>query len=731
MLGRAPSSSVRSEKSSLSSKNISKRTTFKTKNLLRKRNDLIVFHQDEDVTPKLLVPIETNPNAKHDVLSLSQLEIRSHYEVSFFGNMSHSVLHTLHTNLHTQSALFAATSQSYSTVANRDELENDSQTLPFSRSSESESEEAHVFYTPPVIMPKTVTIVLAETPVLYLLEITSSTEIKGTDEGYQTEIDNERYDYLTVGKGKNRKTTNAEIQTVINILKTRSTNARRPHHANEYTFASYWDMHDTYGAKEADTKLKKDVKAKLRDESHSNLGEEEDIRPEDVMMEELLKNPRFQKSVLIMERVLANNIYNQQQKRFRGLIEQDPFRPDIEFKYNLELLWTFKTPMVESHPVTSLQWHPYNTDILAAGYGKFYYSDTKPGIVYCWNVKNPKQPEREYRYTHPVTSVAFSQYEPNLLAVGLYDGTVSILDICKKNVEQLMVTKQHLTYSYEPIWQIEWFAPDGYNINEYHVICVCEDGRVCSFIATKTNDLIQVEMMKVFSTESKIKGVFKPKQCAANEIPILKTSAALTITKDPNEENIYFVGTGEGTLHKCSENYQNQHIDVIMAHSAAVYGMQFSHFCPKVFLTCGADACINIWIGDIKEPIATLCKSLSPVEGAEWCPANSTIIANISGNDIFLWDLQRKTYLPASEHTSPTGCRNTVIKFSPSGKNLIIGDIEGNIHVFTLTDLPFPPFYQAEMLEQVLYKSLITRKDLVEQIKRVGLCFKTGESAIY
>lgn len=622
--------------------------------------------------------------------------------MSVFGNVSTSML-------------YSYVGTSYGSVINKDDFFDDSRSA-HSDDSTTPFEELGT-YVPPIIMPTTLHLTLTETPVMYLLDIVSKTEVKGTSEAELVEKDNEYYDYLTIGKGRNRKTTNAEIQTEINLLKTRSTIAKRYTRRNEETFASEWEMYDTYGV--ADLESTTQVHSKSKEE------EIKIITPEE-QMKSLMLNSKFQESVLIMERVLANNVFNNKQKTFRGLIEQDPFRPDIEFKYKLELLWTFKSSYTTGFPVTSMQWHPQNNDILAVGYGKFYYSDTKKGLVCCWNVKNPKQPEREFYFNVPVTSLAFSDNEPNLIAVGLYDGTVSILDISRKHVDVVVMTKKHLVTNYQPVWQIAWFPPDGYNIYDNHVICVGQDGRVCSFVATKTNDLNEIEMMCVFRSESKLKGVYQPKPCPSNEIPISKTNATLTITKHPLDECIYYIGTSEGGVHKCSKNYQHQHIDVLVCHAGPIYAVEFSHYLPKLYLTCGADSCICIWVEDIKEPLITMTKTMFPVEGAEWCPANATIIANISGNSIFLWDVQRKTYLPASEHVNPENCRCTNIKFAPSGKNLVVGDIEGNVHVYTLKDMPFPPFYQAKMLEQVILKNLVTRTDLVTKIRKENMFKETS-----
>lgn len=313
--------------------------------------------------------------------------------------------------------------------------------------------------------------------------------------------------------------------------------------------------------------------------------------------------------------------------------------------------------------------------------------------------------------------------------MGLYDGTVALLDISPKDVELIMQTKPTANTSYEPIWDLDWFEPDDYNINDNHIIAVCEDGSVSSYVGTKSNDLLRVEMLQTYLSESKMKGVYKPKQCAANEIPITKSASALKIRRHPEEPTVFFVGTGEGTIHKCSENYQHQHVDVFMAHSGPIYGIQFSHYCTKLFLTCGADSCIRLWVEELKEPLVTLSIAFNPIDGAEWCPSNSTIIANICNTSIFLWDLQRKTYKPASEHQNPNNCRNTVLKFSPSGKNLAIGDIEGNLHIFALMDVPFPPFYQAQMLEQVMFKILTTRPDILDKVKTSGLIFESGTNS--
>lgn len=57
---------------------------------------------------------------------------------------------------------------------------------------------------------------------------------------------NSRYQYLTVGKGRNRKFFSAETQTVDAMRVNEATEATTPACRPKYAFASIWDMHDTY-----------------------------------------------------------------------------------------------------------------------------------------------------------------------------------------------------------------------------------------------------------------------------------------------------------------------------------------------------------------------------------------------------------------------------------------------------------------------------------------------------
>lgn len=67
-----------------------------------------------------------------------------------------------------------------------------------------------------------------------------------TSEGQVVKEENERYEYITVGAGSNRKLADAETQTTKIYKKSRSTYKEGPKRVNKGTFVNNWVMYDTY-----------------------------------------------------------------------------------------------------------------------------------------------------------------------------------------------------------------------------------------------------------------------------------------------------------------------------------------------------------------------------------------------------------------------------------------------------------------------------------------------------
>lgn len=243
-------------------------------------------------------------------------------------------------------------------------------------------------------------------------------------------------------------------------------------------------------------------------------------------------------------------------------------------------------------------WSEANPDILAVGYGKFFYTDVTTGMVLIWNVKNPVQPERLYRFEQPVTAINFSKQNPNLLGVGFYDGVVRLLDISAREPRIIGISSKD-SPSFEPMWQIAFYQGSDYFKDEEQIITAGQDGRISHFRQQDTVELIYSQIMRIARPEGKLKGIGTLRRCHVPGIPVTRYASALVIQQHPVDLNIYYVGTSEGTIHKCSRNYYHQHLDLFLAHDGPIYVMKFSPFCNKMFLTCGDDWKVRIWVDGI------------------------------------------------------------------------------------------------------------------------------------
>lgn len=123
--------------------------------------------------------------------------------------------------------------------------------------------------------------------------------------------------------------------------------------------------------------------------------------------------------------------------------------------------------------VVALDWNPLNEDILAVGYGKFYFTDSTTGIIMIWNIKNPVQPERHYDISAAITSLQFSKQHCNLLAIGLADGKVEILDISKREKTVLHKCSPKDSMNFEPVWQVLCLLNGWINVMEFFVFTSC------------------------------------------------------------------------------------------------------------------------------------------------------------------------------------------------------------------------------------------------------------------
>ncbi|XP_039298126.1 dynein intermediate chain 4, axonemal [Nilaparvata lugens] len=552
-----------------------------------------------------------------------------------------------------------------------------------------------------------VVLVVRETQTTWLLDINGYVEQQLVSDKESDDIQ-QQIDDCIQRRLKNKR--DCFIQTANFVCKKKAVQTSAVERKDINVFASEWDLYDnsrklqqTPDSETGQDNVDGDEDASERTFPHSQssaqidgrgFNENEDQEEEEEVAEEKRLNslPAFDNVVLITERLLASNTYTKQQTEFAGFDSQKGgLRSGIH--YHMSLLWTFTHEEFANMTVTAISWNTSNQNIVAVGYGKYYFKENVDGAVGCWNVKNPDRPERLFRMKSVVTTLSFSKKKPNLLAVGCYAGTITVFDISCRTGNPVIINRN--VRASGPVWDLQWFIYTDFVKEIEEIISIGQTGEVWKW--NHEDEHQHFQLMTLQYTPPRLEPMVNKKlDRTEGAVSInVKNMCGLSISVHPGKPMIYYVSTSEGSILKCAVNHPDQAIDIFPGHTGSVYGIKHSPFSNSIFLTYGSDWVVYLWAENINEPLIKLqsIKDKACVEGAKWSPTHSTILASISNNQLSLWDLSRKIIVPMFDIKAPTK-KHRSLEFSPSGKNILVGDMDGKVFVYNLTDMPFPPFLQ-------------------------------------
>ncbi|XP_061397981.1 dynein axonemal intermediate chain 4-like, partial [Musca vetustissima] len=565
-------------------------------------------------------------------------------------------------------------------------------------------------------------VILRKTELILLYEQQSMTAIKNTEDGNYAEKDNKEYDYLTIGKGKVRRRSDAETQTNDSLFKSRKVNTIRKDTTDTGSYVSYFEMFDTYRKlEEVDSLALEDQEDKTAKENTTKLSPEQQFAA-------IAKLPSFHWASTILKRLLAGNNFETAQRRFRNMDPIPLTVSNINYKYSLQNLFTIQpyAPDNERRAVSDMSFCYSNSDILAVSYGIYSYQAAKlpsTGEVCIWSIKNPCDPERYYFYNYPVVALEFAPYMPNLLAIGLFDGSIEVRDISKFNQPPVAISQRSSSPGVDPVLAIKWIKQGGNSDDDGGddidpFLSLSQDGSVTRFHIIRGPYLLGNKQMSLERIEGKPEGlpvtVLNAATQEANPRP-----QCLNLTKHPLHADIYYILTDEGCLHKCSTNYQHHYLEVLKTHKGAVNCMDFSPWSPKLFLTCGNDWFIRIWMEGIFKPLITLHNMYGPYQWAGWSRTHSTILIALNRKQCEIWDLKRSTLKPVSVHKLGSSY-NTLALFSRDGNSIAIGNERGKVFLQAFEEMPFAPHYQYDALEKAIFNAVNNFPELLIELKSLG-----------
>uniref|UniRef100_A0A8B9N6N1 Dynein axonemal intermediate chain 4 n=1 Tax=Accipiter nisus TaxID=211598 RepID=A0A8B9N6N1_9AVES len=592
-------------------------------------------------------------------------------------------------------------------------------------------------------LDRRVDIYLTETETIWILDMPSVVvSVESEDAGRVLER-NRIYVDICKNRPGNDRYVEKMMQTINGAAKNKEVQCDKIIMEDKGLLVTSWDLYDSFNVSEIEPTSKAEGSRATTGKSSTTsslmisesavlarIHEEEECHSEAILTSE-----NFQQNLFFMERILMENIFQPKLAAYRqfpvliGLFligcpvyslqivktkqeEHDKEKKDKEEQKDafvdpsilsdlnktpeeivpprLERLWSYICDLTNGHNVSSMAWSKVNPDLLAVGYGAFDCKEQKKGLACCWSLKNPMWPERIFRCEHGVTALDFSMASPNLLAVGMYDGSVTIYNVRSCNDAALLDSSESSNKHTGPIWQMRWVEQDrgatGDGKKE-RLICISADGRITEWFIQKRLDCI--DLMKIKRTESdkrKLPGEKERKR----EALISQQAAGMCFDFHPKDTNFYLAGTEEGHIHKCSCSCNEQFLETYRGHKGPVYKVAWNPFSSDMFLSCSADWSIILWHQDSQTPILTFSSATAFVHDVMWSPKSAYIFAAVNESRVEIWDLSASILNPVTSCFANPRVKFTSVLFAKNTDCLLVGDSKGEVSVFELQNLAAP-----------------------------------------
>ena len=340
-------------------------------------------------------------------------------------------------------------------------------------------------------------------------------------------------------------------------------------------------------------------------------------------------------------------------------------------------LWKFTTERANRKQVTSLCWNPRYNDMFAVGYGSYDFMRQGTGIVCCFSLKNTSYPEYVISTESGVMCLDFHPQHPSLLAVGCYDGTVLAYDIGNGTSKPIYSSSLRSGKHSDPVWQVYWHDSGCLSNNkELNFYSISSDGKVANWTMNK-NELKMEAIMHL--------KLINPTKEDSDEPTLSGLAGGCSFDFNKKLDNLFLVGTEEGSIHECSKAYSGQYIKTYDGHHMGVHTVRWNPFHEDIFISCSADWTVKIWDHNSSQCILHFDLG-SAVGDVCWSPYSSTVFAAVTTDGkVHVFDLSRNKREPLCAQKVVKRARLTNAAFNMKDFILIVGDDRGGVHSLKLS----------------------------------------------
>lgn len=414
-------------------------------------------------------------------------------------------------------------------------------------------------------------------------------------------------------------------------------------------------------------------------------------------MSDMMHSEDMASALKIIGRLVNQNAEDEIFQDFKYYEDKaDPIKPG---QGTLLPLWRFSTERTNRKQVTSLCWNPLYNDLFAVGYGSYEFTKQGTGMVCCYSLKNTSYPEYAIVTESGVMCLDFHKHHPSLLAVGCYDGSVSVYDIGNRSNKPIYSSSIRSGKHSDPVWQVRWH--EGGSSKEMNFYSISSDGKVAIWTMSKNEVKMEPVMLLKFANCLSTEDFEEP--------TLTGLAGGCSFDFNKSRESLFLVGTEEGNIHECSKAYNGQYIKSYDGHHLGVYSVRWNPFHEEIFISCSADWIVKVRtssrfmskgvcssnqmssfrlkVWDHKSTQCLLHFDLGNAVGDVcWSPYSSTVFAAVTTDGrVHVFDLAQNKREPLCCQKIVRKARLTRASFNSKEYILIVGDDRGVVHSLKLS----------------------------------------------
>ncbi|QDZ18330.1 WD repeat domain-containing protein [Chloropicon primus] len=469
---------------------------------------------------------------------------------------------------------------------------------------------------------------------------------------------NTKYKALLSLKIQSEKFSEAAAQTLSNGFKDKEVQESAKETHSSGTQVNDWGIFDAQKTSPEKKTATTSTSTGTGTEEAEPEAEKNDEESTEAMHDKLLASEELADALVLVDRSVVQNNHHKELLLYRDFQLFKELSIPEHKQPAIAHLWEFSCEATEGLNVSCMVWNKQQKDMLVVGYGAYAFTgarESNPGLIAVWSLRNPQYPEHIIKCKTGVTSMDFSSVHFNLLAVGMYDGAVSIYDLHSKKVSvKPIIESGHTSGKHsDPVWRTKWIHRGSERGEK--LVSISTDGRITQWSIKKGLEHIDLMKLKRIQSNSNNKPAGKSSK-PKNEAFISRRSSGMCFDFSPRDSSVYVAGTEEGNIHKCSCSYSEQYLESFVGHMGPVYQVIFSPFDPSVFLSSSADWSIKMWDEYEKQELLTFQSGTAVVNDVQWSPTNSTAFANVTKDGrLEIWDMEKSTLKPVVSYKDQHG----------------------------------------------------------------------------